>query len=43
MAVRGQSDTDRWEKAESYTAQMNGNGESYSGIVCAEQRIAQEG
>ena len=43
MAVRGQSDTDRWEKAKSYTAQMNGNGESYSGIIPARQPNESQG
>jgi hypothetical protein len=34
---------DRWEKAMSYKSHMHGDGESYSGIVCAEQRVVQEG
>jgi group II intron reverse transcriptase/maturase len=30
-------DTDRWEKVMNYKTQMNGDGESYSGIVLAKQ------
>jgi RNA-directed DNA polymerase len=37
FAVRGQYDTDRWEKAMSYKTRMNGSGESYGGIVPAKQ------
>jgi len=37
VAVRGRYGTDRWEKARSYKAQMNGGGESYSGIVPAKR------
>src|SRR4029450_4770298 len=37
FAIRGQDDTDRWEKAMSYKTRMNGSGESYGGIVPAKQ------
>ena len=43
MAVPGRKGRERWEKAKSYKAQMNGGGESHSGIVCAEQRVDREG
>jgi len=33
----------RWEKAMSSKSHMHGSGESHSGVVCAEQRVAQEG
>lgn len=33
----------RWEKAMSSKSHMHGSGESNSGVVCAEQRVAQEG
>jgi len=35
VAVHGQSDTDRWEKAMSYKTRMNGGGESSDGTVQA--------
>ena len=33
MAVPGRKGRERWENAKSYKAQMNGGGESYSGMV----------
>ena len=43
VAVRGREAADRWEKAMSSKAHMHGKGDSHSGIVCAEQRVVQEG
>ena len=43
VAARGQSDAGRRENAMSDKSLTHGHGESYSGIVCAEQRVAQEG
>jgi hypothetical protein len=42
VAARGKS-AGREEKAMSRKSSMHGGGESYSGAVCAEQRVAQEG
>ena len=43
VAIRGRKVADRWGKAMSSNSHMHGSGESHNGIVCAEQRIAQEG
>ena len=37
LLSEGKQATDRWEKAKSYKTQMNGSGESYSGVVLAKQ------
>ena len=42
MAAREQL-AGRGEKAMSHKSLMHGGGESYSGIVCAEQRVDREG
>ena len=41
--VSGSSTPDRLEKATSYTASMHASGESDEQVVCAEQRVDQEG
>ena len=43
VAIHSQEGVDRWEKAMSYKTHVNGDRESHSGVVCAEQRVAQEG
>ena len=43
VVIRGCEAADRWEKAMSYKTRVNGDGESHSGMVCAEQRVVQEG
>ena len=40
---RRDQDRDRWEKAKSHKADMHAPEESDSGVVCAEQRVDQEG
>ena len=39
----GSSTPDRLEKATSYKASMHASGESDEQVVCAEQRVVQEG
>ena len=41
--VSDSSTPDRLEKATSYTASMHASGESDEQVVCAEQRVDQEG
>ena len=41
--VSGSSRPDRLEKATSYAASMHASGESDEQVVCAEQRVDQEG
>ncbi len=41
--VSGSSRPDRLEKATSYTTSMHAGGESDEQVVCAEQRVDQEG
>ena len=41
--VSGSSTPDRLEKATSYTPSVNAGGEADEQVVCAEQRLVQEG